>query len=131
MTHCKDGILYRTPDGIVQQLRTVGEGIVDWERALTVLAKYSPSLHLSFEDYRAENLLRFYDPAWRSHFPDLTDADIREFEKLAEECEDRIKRKEIMGVGEYNKLPFTNRDRLESYKTGAAYLRKIIREKGF
>ena len=56
MTHCKDGILYITEDGIVQQLRSVGEGIVDWEKALVILGEHSPNLHLSFEDYRAENL---------------------------------------------------------------------------
>jgi hypothetical protein len=28
-THCKDGILYRTAEGIVQQMRPVREGAVD------------------------------------------------------------------------------------------------------
>jgi len=57
MTHCKEGILYITEEGIVQQLRSVGEGIVDWEEALVILG---------------------------DHFPDLSDKDVIEFERLAE-----------------------------------------------
>ena len=130
MTHCKDGILYQTEEGIVQQLRSVGNGIVDWEQALVILGKYSPSLHLSFEDYRAENLIRFFDPDWRKHFPDLTDDDIREFVRLAKVCEEKIENGKLLSVEEFNKLPFSDQDRLESYKKGASYLREIIRTKG-
>ena len=130
MTHCKDGILYITEQGIVQQLRSVGEGVVNWGEAIEILGKYSPDLHLSFEDYRAENLMPFYDPEWRGHFPDLTDEDIIEFERLAKDCEDKIKNGKIMGIEEYRELPFSDDDRIKSYKKGAAYLKKIIIEKG-
>jgi sugar phosphate isomerase/epimerase len=130
MTHCKDGILYITDDGIVQQLRSVGEGIIDWEETIMILGKNSPNLHLSFEDYRAENLIRFYDPDWRGHFPDLTDKDVAEFERLAKVCEDKIKNGEIFGIEEFNKLPFTDEDRIKSYKRGAEFLRSIIKAKG-
>ncbi len=130
MTHCKDGVLYITEEGIVQQLRTVGQGIVDWEEALVILGEHSPDLHLSFEDYRAENLIRFYDPEWRRHFPDLTDKDVAEFERLAKDCEERILKGELLGIEEFNKLPFSDEDRIHSYKKGADYLRKIIKENG-
>jgi len=130
LTHCKDGILYRTEQGIVQQIRTVGEGIVDWEAALAILGKFSPNLHLCFEDYRAENLLRFYDPRWRSHFPELTDADVKEFERLASVCEARMKRGEAMGADQYRKLPWGEHEREISYQNGAKYVRKILKAKG-
>ena len=126
MTHCKDGILYITKEGMVQQLRTVGQGIVDWEEALVILGEHSPDLHLSFEDYRAENLIRFYDPEWRRHFPDLTDKDVTEFERLAKVCEEKILKGDLMGIEEFNKLPFSDEDRINSYKKGAVYLRRII-----
>ena len=130
MTHCKDGILYISEEGIVQQLRSVGEGIVDWEEALVILGKHSPELHLSFEDYRAENLIRFYDPEWRRHFPDLREQDVAEFERLAKVCEVKIQNGEIMGIEEFNNLPFSDEDRINSYKKGADYLRKIINANG-
>jgi hypothetical protein len=81
---------------------------MDWEKALVILGEHSPNLHLSFEDYRAENLIRFYDPEWRRHFPDLSDKDVAEFERLAKGCEERIR----------------------SYNKGAKYLRGIIKENG-
>lgn len=126
MTHCKDGVLYLTEEGLVQQLRSVGKGVVNWEEALAELGKYSPNLHLSFEDYRAENLITIYDPEWRRHFPDFGDEEVEKFEALARMCEDRIKKGELLGIEEFNKLPFTDEDRLQSYKEGAAYLRQII-----
>ena len=129
-THCKDGILYRTEEGIVQQLRPVGEGVVDWDAALMVLSEYSPDLHLSFEDYRAENLVRFYDPQWRAHFPDLTDDDVAEFERSAKGCEDRMARGDILDVEAFRKLPFGHKERMESYQMGARHLRNIIEARG-
>ena len=129
-THCKDSILYHTAEGIVQQLRSVGEGVVNWEAALMVLGQYSPGLHLSFEDYRAENLIKMDDPAWREHFPEMTAADVGAFDQLAAECEGWIERGEIMDVETYNELPFTDADRLASYVKGAEYIRNILRKKG-
>ena len=110
----------------MQQLRSVGEGVVNWEAALTVLGQYSPELHLSFEDYRAENLIKMYDPAWRKHFPEMTDADVGAFDQLAAKCEGCIERGEIMDVEAFNELPFTDADRLASYVKGAEYIRKIL-----
>ena len=129
LTHGKDGILHKTGQGIVQQIRTLGEGVIDWDTAINVLGKYHPDLHLCLEDYRAENLLRFYDSKWRAHFPELTEADVREFERLAEICEQKISRGAIMGVEEYRKLPWGEPERERSYKAGATYLRKILAAK--
>lgn len=129
LTHCKDGILYKTNQGIVQQIRTLGEGVIDWDMTIDVLGKYHPNLHLCLEDYRTENLLRFYDSKWRSHFPELTEADIREFEQLSKMCEQKIRRKEIMGVEDYLKRPWGEPERELSYKEGAEYLRKILKGK--
>ena len=129
-THCKDGIIYHSTTGITQQLRTVGEGVVDWYMAIEILGKYNPDLHLCFEDYRAENVIALFDENWRKHFPELSAADIEKFEMLADECEDRIKSKEIMAIAEYNKLPFGDIERLASYKKGYLYLKQIIKKKG-
>ena len=97
---------------------------------IDVLGKHNPVLHLCLEDYRAENLLRFYDSKWRARFPELSEADIREFERLAAMCEKKIQRGEITGVDDYRKLPWGEQERELSYKEGAAYLRKIMGAKG-
>ena len=71
-----------------------------------------------------------YDPVWREHFPEMTDADVGAFDQLAAECEGWIERGEIMDVESYNELPFTDADRLASYVKGAEYIRNILRKKG-
>jgi sugar phosphate isomerase/epimerase len=129
-THCKDGIVFHSPTGVTQQLRSVGEGIVDWDMTIEILGKYHPNLRMCFEDYRALNVIDLYDKKWRSFFPDLTDADVKQFEHLADQFEKSVARKEVMGVEEYGKLPFGDAERLASYKQGYKYLKNIITKKG-
>ena len=69
-----------------------------------------------------------YDPVWREHFPEMTDADVGAFDQLAAECEGWIERGEIMDVESYNELPFTDADRLASYVKGAEHIREILRK---
>jgi sugar phosphate isomerase/epimerase len=129
-THCKDGIVFRSPTGVTQQLRMVGEGIVDWEMTIELLGKYHPNLHMCFEDYRALNVIDLYDKKWRSFFLDLSDADIKQWEELGDDFAKRVARREVMSVEEYQKLPFGDAERLASYKHGYRYLRNIIKTKG-
>jgi hypothetical protein len=55
---------------------------------------------------------------------------VTEFERLAKVCEEKILKGELMGIEEFNKLPFSDEDRINSYKKGADCLRKIIKENG-
>jgi sugar phosphate isomerase/epimerase len=125
----KDGILYHGKDGLSLQTRTIGEGMFDWPVALDVLSKYHPNLHICIENYRAISPLPWADAKNRRHYPELTEADVKEFERLAAGCEERIRRGQSLGVEEYQKLPFGDDERLKSYQVGAAYLKKIIKEK--
>ena len=125
----KDGILYHGKDGLSLQTRTIGEGVFDWPAALDVLSKYHPNLHICIENYRAISPLPWADRKNRRHYPELTDADVKEFERLAAGSEERIRRGEILGVDEYQKLPFRDDERLKSYQDSAAYLKKLIKEK--
>jgi sugar phosphate isomerase/epimerase len=130
MTHCKDGILFRTEEGINQQIRSLGNGIINWKSAIDQLNKYQPELHLCIEDYRAENLLLWSTPKYRNYYPDLSDEDINEFDRLADYCAEQIKKSEIPGIEEYRKLPFTETDRDATYINSADYIRKIIKSFG-
>lgn len=126
LTHCKDGILYRTEEGLNQQIRNLGQSVIDWKSALMILNEYSPDLHLCIEDYRAENLLLWSTVKYRNYYPDLTEKEIGEFDKLAVVCENRIKSGEIPGVEEFRKLTFGEKERDASYIKSAEFLRKII-----
>jgi len=126
LTHCKDGILFRTSEGLNQQMRSLGEGVIDWYSALKVLNDYNPDLHLCIEDYRAENLLLWSTPKYRDHYPDLTDTEVLEFEKLTDSCEEQIRVGAMLGVEDFKKIKFGEPERVDSYKNGAEYLRKVI-----
>jgi sugar phosphate isomerase/epimerase len=127
MTHCKDGILFRSAEGMNQQIRSIGNGIINWKSAIEILNKYEPDLHLCIEEYRAENLLLWSTPKYRNHYPDLSAEDIIEFDRLADNCEEKIRRREIQGIEEFRKLPFKETDRDAAYIKSADYLRKIIK----
>lgn len=126
----KDGIIYRTTEGLCQQIRTVGEGILDWDAAVAELGKYHPNLIFCFESYRAENLLLWSTAKYRSHYPEMTEADVKQFEKFADDFEQKVKRNEVLGVEEYRKLPFRDAERLADYRKGASHVRSIIKARG-
>ena len=123
----KDGIVYRTAEGLHQQIRTVGEGILDWDAAVAELGKYHANLMFCFESYRAENLLLWSTAKYRSHYPEMTEADVRQFEQFADDFEQKVKRNEVLGVEEYRKLPFRDAERLADYRKGASHVRSIIK----
>jgi sugar phosphate isomerase/epimerase len=126
----KDGVIYRTTEGLCQQIRTVGEGILDWDAAVAELGKYHPNLIFCFESYRAENLLLWSTAKYRSHYPEMTEADVKQFEEFADDFEQKVKRNEVLGVEEYRKLPFRDAERLADYRKGASHVRSIIEARG-
>jgi sugar phosphate isomerase/epimerase len=126
----KDGIMYRSPQGLGQQLRTVGEGILDWDAALAELGKYHPNLIFCFESYRAENLLLWSTSKYRGYYPEMTESDVKQFERFADEFQQKVKRNEVLGIEEYRKLSFGDADRLADYQKGASHVRSIIKARG-
>jgi sugar phosphate isomerase/epimerase len=126
LTHCKDGILFRTDEGLNQQIRSLGDGITDWKSAIEILNNHSPELHLCIEEYRAENLLLWSTPKYRKSYTDLSEEDIAEFDRLAVICDQRIREGKIPGVEEFRKIPFGESQRDATYIKEAAYLRNII-----
>jgi sugar phosphate isomerase/epimerase len=126
----KDGIVFRTREGLRQQIRTVGEGILDWDAAISELGKYHPDLMFCFESYRAENLLLWSTPKYRSYYPEMTEADVKQYEKFADDFEQKVERNEVLGVEEYRKLPFRDAERLADYQKGASHVRSIIKARG-
>ena len=130
LTHCKDGILFHSSEGLNQQIRSLGDGIIDWNTALKSLTNHQPELHLCIEEYRAENLLLWSTPEYKPHYPDLSAGDISDFNRLADICEDRIRKGEIPGIEEFRKVPFNESERNSAYIRGADYLRKMINSLG-
>jgi sugar phosphate isomerase/epimerase len=128
MTHCKDGILFITGPCVVQQIRPLGEGVIDWKACVQELSRYSPDLHLSIEYYRHESTIPVFEQAWRSFFPDFGDDDAKEFQRLAAWCAERMTRGEIAGIDEFRKIPNDEATRAQSIRAGVHFLRECIRD---
>lgn len=128
-THVKDAIIFFESDGLVRQQRPIGEGVLDWEKLLSILAEKSPDLNLSIEDNRGWMKSQIFDPSWQALHPDMTIEELAELVRLAKVCEARIESGEILDPYEYNSPPYTKEEKQDSIVNSANYLRKIIAEK--
>jgi sugar phosphate isomerase/epimerase len=72
MTHVKDGGILLSENGIVTFPVTAGEGIVDFDEILGLLANLGRRVRLSLEDHGGQFLLPIFDPEFLGRFPDLT-----------------------------------------------------------
>jgi sugar phosphate isomerase/epimerase len=130
MTHAKDAILYFVPEGLQRQLRTCGQGVVDWATILPLLGQHSPRLHISIEDYRGLHTIQIYDPLWQQLHPDLTVAELADLVRLAKECEIQIASGDIMDPPDYQALPYGEPEKLASIQAAVAHLRGLIQANG-
>lgn len=106
LTHTKDAIVYFCDHGIRRQGRAPGEGILDWERILPILAEYSPDLPLSIEDHKWLFDARIFDADWMAAVPEVPREDIVEVVRLARQCEQRIAAGAMPDPEEYEAIPF-------------------------
>jgi len=105
-THIKDAILIFGEEGLLRQIRACGDGVVDWETVIGILAAHKPELNLSLEESPSLMSVPIADPAWRAGHPDLAVAEVAELVRLAQGCEARIARGEMMPAAAYAAIPF-------------------------
>jgi sugar phosphate isomerase/epimerase len=131
-THIKDAILAFAPDGagVVCQFRPCGEGGVDFDAILPLLAAHSPNLHLSIENINAPGpghvVIPVFDATWQASHPDLTVAELAEFVELAVEGDRRIAAGEWLDVATYDARPFGFAEEVDYIRTSADHLRQVI-----
>lgn len=90
LTHAKDAIVYFVDDGLEWQARPCGQGVIDWNVLIGILANHAPALHLSLEDNNGSMPIPLFEPAWQALHPDLSVAELADVVRLARHCEDRI-----------------------------------------
>jgi sugar phosphate isomerase/epimerase len=127
-THMKDAVLTFAPDGLRKQTRPCGQGLIDFETILAVLATYRPDLNLSIENPNDRGLttLAFFDPVWHASHTDLSTAELADLVRLTTECERRISSGEWMDVDTYHRQPFGYAGEVEFIRESAAHLRGIV-----
>ncbi|MFN8678776.1 MAG: TIM barrel protein [Thermomicrobiales bacterium] len=128
-THIKDAILIFGEDGLLRQVRACGEGVVDWDAVIGILAEYSPNLNLSLEDSKGLMSIPIYDPVWQAAHPDLTPGELAEVVRLATSCEGRIARGEALDASTYEAIPLAEQQ-LDNMRASVQHLRAILEKRG-
>ena len=127
-THLKDMALVFAEDGVVRQMRPCGQGVVDYDAILPVLAAHRPSLHFSIEnqtDARV-NTFEFFNRAWHASHVDLATAEVAELVGLINDFQRRVDRGDVAGLAEYGAHPFGHAEAVASLQTSADYLRAVL-----
>ena len=129
MTHCKDAIIYFCEAGLRRQVRPPGEGVIDWEKILPILAEHSPGLTLSIEDHKWLYDIPIFTDAWHEAVGGLSRAELAKTVALAWGCQKRIASGELSDPDEYEKTPHLDemQPRLEAARD---YLNGCIRRLG-
>src|SRR3954451_13607301 len=128
-THIKDGILLFTDEGLAWQFRPIGQGVIDWDVMIDILAPYKPDLNLSLEDSNGVMGVQIYDPAWHAGHPDLTALELAQYVQLGKGCEDRIARGEILDPQAYLAIPMEEKQ-LPNAQASKAHLMAILEKRG-
>ncbi|HSI42375.1 MAG TPA: sugar phosphate isomerase/epimerase family protein [Xanthobacteraceae bacterium] len=148
-THIKDAYVARAPGGLDFQPRSCGEGIVDFDAILPILAAANPSLNLSLEvaqstaDNRRQanprQCIQIDDPVWRAGHPDLTAEELEAFFAMIEAYEARIASGEIpnwetyessqYGYPTYETQSYGFKEAISLIQDSARYIRKLCAEK--
>jgi sugar phosphate isomerase/epimerase len=128
-THTKDGILFFDEYGLVRQNRACGEGVIDWDTVIGILAEHNPKLNLSLEDSNARMPIEIWNPAWQAGHPDLTVAEVAELVRLAKRCEAGIADGTIMHPDVYDPIPYEEKSLAGIYKS-QEHLRPILDRRG-
>jgi sugar phosphate isomerase/epimerase len=127
LTHLKDGIIYFSANGFTRQGRPPGQGVIDWRKALPMLAHFSPDLPLSIEDHKWLFEARIFDPQWIALHPDLTAAELGQVGRIAWECQSKIASGEWPNPEKYEAVPWED-ELIERLHSGRDHLRGLLAE---
>lgn len=136
-THIKDALIGSGSDGVKYQMRACGDGSVDFNAILPILAQHNPHLNLSIEnDSSHEDRPRtpvkmridIYDDEWRTAHPDLTKEEFDAFMSLVEDGDRRIAKGELENFERFAERRPGYVQTVEAIKQTAAHIRKICAE---
>ena len=103
LTHMRDVILYFVPEGLERQIRPCGDGMIDWQVVLALLAQHKADLNLTVENVagRDRSCIHIHDPRWQASHPDLSLEEVQTLVRHAHETEARMQRGEIPDQDHY------------------------------
>ncbi|NCO34944.1 MAG: hypothetical protein AUJ92_02820 [Armatimonadetes bacterium CG2_30_59_28] len=125
LTHTKDAIVYFIDEGYRRQGRPPGQGALDWEQILPILAEYSPNLPLSIEDHKWLFDFAVFHARWLLLHPDLTREELARVIQIVWKCQQRVQTGQLPDPEEYEAVPYLDQ-MMERLTFGRDYLRQIL-----
>jgi len=129
MTHTKDGIIYFSERGLTRQGRPPGQGCLDWEKILPILAEHSPDLTLSIEDHKWLFEAEIFTPEWHAEQADLSREELAKVVAIAWEWQRKIFSGECPDPAEYEAIPLDDQ-MMERLLFGRDYLKDLLKRLG-
>jgi hypothetical protein len=79
LTHMRDVILYRTPEGLARQIRACGDGSIDWSLVMSALVECVSR--------RNDTAIPIHDTRWQAAHPDLSGDELQSLMNYASQVQ--------------------------------------------
>ena len=129
LTHAKDGIVFLSERGIVRQGRPPGQGVIEWEKVLPVLAYFSPDLPLSIEDHKWLFEIPVFDEQWNMTHREIPANEITNLIKRAIGFQKKIDNGDLPKPDAYEAIPYLEQME-ERLCSGRDYLAGLLKKTG-
>ena len=127
VTHIKDGRLSLCDQGVMRQGRGPGQGQVDFETILPMLAEYHPDLQRSIEDHKWLFVAKIFQPEWLARIPQLSALELASFVQMAWQGQKDIDEGRVPTVEEYEAIPYAEQFE-ERVFGGRDYLKGLLKK---
>ncbi|MFD7159541.1 sugar phosphate isomerase/epimerase family protein [Kribbella sp. NPDC059898] len=145
-THFKDAALAVDADGVLYQERPLGQGLIDFEAILRILAVRTPELTLSIENAqpwdevavtyptfradqipsRTQTVVEVFDDAWQAAHPDLSVSELAAYLGLAQDGGRRIAAGDLASIEDCTPTTFGFTDAVDAARSSIKYLHALV-----
>jgi len=129
LTHAKDAIIFFCDEGLRRQGRPAGQGCLDWDAILPVLAEHEPNLPLSIEDHKWFCNAEIFRDEWLAGQADLSRDELARTVELAWQVQKRMSSGELPDPDEYEDIPYADQ-MAERLAYGRDYLNASLERLG-
>lgn len=135
-SHFKDAFLGATPDGLRYQVRSCGEGVIDFGAVLRVVLAANPGLNLTLETRPPDadfpqpgglpTIIEIDDEGFRAAHPDLGESELAEFRGLVAEARNRLEQGDLAGPATIDEAAYGAAEAVASITASTAHLRSCL-----